>query len=487
MLDRLLKQAQQLALSVVPLLMPLLVGCSQAGQVVGEADPELPLPAHFQLHFNHRDAGRYRQPLNGHWRNGDNLEEYLIQQINAAGDELLLAVQELTLPEISQALIRAKKRGVNVQVVLENNYSKPWSEQHPSDLTPHGRRRLEQLQLLADSNRDGRLSADERLTGDAVALLERGGVTKIDDTEDGSRGSGLMHHKFVVVDRALVITGSANFTSSGIHGDAGASRSRGNVNHLISIESTELAEVFRNEFQRMWGDGPGGLHNSRFGRSKDSPGLQTIQVNGVQVDVLFAPHSQRHPGHGLNVIGQHLAAAQRSIDLALFVFSAQTVTNVLGEKIKTGISIRLLADPGFASRSFSEVLDLLGAELPDRFCKIEANNQPLTTPLQTVGTPKLARGDKLHHKFAVIDNKTVITGSFNWSPAAAHTNDETLLIIHSPKLAEHFTREMNRMWRSAELGITPQIQRKLDKQRAKCGSGVKRRSANNTSLDNYSG
>ena len=281
-----------------------------------------------------------------------------------------------------------------------------------------------------------------------------------------------MHHKFVVVDRALVITGSANFTSSGIHGDAGASRSRGNVNHLISIESTELAEVFRKEFQRMWGDGPGGLDNSRFGRGKDSPGLQTVEVSDEQVDVLFAPHSQRHPGHGLNVIGQHLEAAQRRIDLALFVFSAQTVTNVLAEKFNTGISIRLLADPGFASRSFSEVLDLLGAELPDRFCKIEANNQPLTTPLQTVGTPKLARGDKLHHKFAVIDNKTVITGSFNWSPAAAHTNDETLLVIHSPKIAEHFTREMNRIWRSAELGITPRLKNKLQQAQRRCGSGV---------------
>jgi len=74
----------------------------------------------------------------------------------------------------------------------------------------------------------------------------------------------------------------------------------------------------------------------------------------------------------------------------------------------------------------------------------------------------------------VIDNKTVITGSFNWSPAAAHTNDETLLVIHSPKLAAHFTREMNRMWRSAELGITPRIQRKLERQHAKCGSGEKR-------------
>ena len=37
----------------------------------------------------------------------------------------------------------------------------------------------------------------------------------------------------------------------------------------------------------------------------------------------------------------------------------------------------------------------------------------------------------LHHKFTVIDNKSVITGSFNWSPSAAHTNDESLLVIHS--------------------------------------------------------
>jgi len=74
----------------------------------------------------------------------------------------------------------------------------------------------------------------------------------------------------------------------------------------------------------------------------------------------------------------------------------------------------------------------------------------------------------------VIDNKTVITGSFNWSPAAAHTNDETLLIIDSPKVAAHFTREMNRMWRSAELGITPRFRKKLERQRAKCGVEVER-------------
>ena len=83
-------------------------------------------------------------------------------------------------------------------------------------------------------------------------------------------------------------------------------------------------------------------------------------------------------------------------------------------------------------------------------------------------------GDKLHHKFAVIDNKTVITGSFNWSPSAAHTNDETLLVIHSPQLAKHFTREMDRLWGSAELGVNARMRKKLERQHARCGSGEER-------------
>ena len=84
---------------------------------------------------------------------------------------------------------------------------------------------------------------------------------------------------------------------------------------------------------------------------------------------------------------------------------------------------------------------------------------------QRLVTPRLARGDKAHHKFAVIDNKTVITGSFNWSPSAGHTNDETLLVINSPQLAKHLTREMDRLWDGSELGITLQLQRKLNRQK----------------------
>ena len=74
----------------------------------------------------------------------------------------------------------------------------------------------------------------------------------------------------------------------------------------------------------------------------------------------------------------------------------------------------------------------------------------------------------------MIDNRKVITGSFNWSPSAAHTNDETLLVIHSAQLAKNFTREMDRLWDSAELGITPRLQLKLNHQRIRCGDDVER-------------
>ena len=175
--------------------------------------------------------------------------------------------------------------------------------------------------------------------------------------------------------------------------------------------------------------------------------------------------------NGMQFIAKQIETSKQNIDMALFIFSAQGLVNKLREQAQSGVKIRLIADPGFASRSYSEVLDLLGVALPDHRCKLEVGNKPFEIPLEGVGTLRLANGDKLHHKFGVIDNKTIIYGSFNWSPAVVHTNYKTLLVIHSPKLAAHFTREMDRLWRSVELGITPRIKLKLERQRAKCGSG----------------
>ena len=424
--------------------------------------------------FNQREGASYRSPISGQRRNGDDLEALLLATIRGARREVLVAVQELSLPEVARALAEQHRRGLRVRVVLENSYSTPWSDQHEAELSPHLRSRRRQLLQLADRNHDGQLSGAEREAGDAVLILQRAGVPVIDDREDGSAGSGLMHSKYVVVDGRQVLSGSTNFTPSCIHGDPDDPRTRGNVNHLLRIDSPELAALFADNFQRMWGDGPGGSRNSRFGIAKGSGPARTVLVGDAAVQVLFAPHRRDDPSNGLNLLAVSLSQARRRVDMALFVFSAQPLTTVLADLQHRGVALRLVADAGFASRPFSEVLDLLGVSLADQRCKLEAANRPLARPLEGVGIARLPGGDKLHHKFAVIDNHTVITGSFNWSPSAAHQNDEVLMVIHSPLLAAHFTREMDRLWQGAELGVNPRLERKLMRGRQRCGSGVMR-------------
>jgi len=443
--------------SWLPLVALVLCGCSAQAELIGRAPEPLPLPESISVAFNHNPNSRYRSPIDGQWRQGDDLEAFVLQGIAEAREEILVAVQELTLPRIAEALVERRRQGVRVRVVLENLYSTPWSEQHPADLTARQRQRQAQLQALGAT--------------DALVVLRRGGIPVLDDTANGSAGSGLMHHKFVVIDNREVITGSTNFTSSCVPGDPDDPRTRGNVNHMLRLRSTELAGLFREEFERMWGDGPGGAPDSRFGLGKESGPIRWVRVGDVPVGVLFAPHPSRAEHHGLNLLDNLLAGARSQVDLALFVFSSQQLGNRVSDLHDRGVDIRLLVDPGFSNRFFSEVLDLLGLELPDHRCLVQAENQPRPTPIDGVGTPRLAAGDKLHHKFAVLDNRRVITGSFNWSPSAAHKNDEAVLVIDSPLLAAHFRAEVDRMWKGAELGVTARLQRKRERLRQQCGSG----------------
>ena len=172
-----LRQSRRWAVLLSALLM---AGCSAQARLEGRAAAQRPLPPGIEVAFNHRPTSRYRSPITGQWRQGDDLEALVLQSIEQAERQILVAVQELSLPRIATALVRKHRQGLDVRVVLENTYSTPWSQQHPAGLSSHLRRRNAQLQQLG--------------WGDAVLILQRGGVGLIDDTADGSAGSGLMHH-----------------------------------------------------------------------------------------------------------------------------------------------------------------------------------------------------------------------------------------------------------------------------------------------------
>ena len=59
---------------------------------------------------------------------------------------------------------------------------------------------------------------------------------------------------------------------------------------------------------------------------------------------------------------------------------------------------------------------------------------------------KKDQNDFMHNKVMVIDNKTVVTGSYNFSENA-EKNDENLVIIESPLIAAAYTRYFDALFR----------------------------------------
>ncbi len=427
-----------------------------------------------QVYFNQRqtDKKTYIDPYRQIERQGDNLEAIIIEAIESATSTIDLAVQEFKLPKIALALAEKQRSGVRVRVILDNNYSRPLSDLSRSEISKlksRDRFSYEEFFQLVDRDGNGKLSNTEIEQGDAVVILKNAGIPLIDDTADGTKGSGLMHHKFIVIDNQTIVTGSANFTLSGIHGDFANPETKGNANHLIKIDNRQLANLFTEEFNYMWGDGVDGEDDSQFGLSKPYRSPQTISWDNTQVTVQFSPTSTTQDWqlttNGL--IGQAIADASSSINLALFVFSEQELANILEVKQQQNVPIKGVFDPEFAFRYYSEALDMLGVSLKNR-CTIETNNHPWQKPIKDIGIPQLSTGDKLHHKFASVDRHITITGSQNWSPTANYVNDETVLIIDNPTVNSHFEQEFMRLYQSASLGLPQSVIKKIELEQQKC-------------------
>lgn len=456
---------------------------SQSAAPPSQERPQpLPQAARLQVYTNHNPANHYTEPYRRQDRDGDNLEQIIIDGIASAQRSVDVAVQELRLPGVATALVERQHAGVKVRVILENTYARPLSQVTPHDLSQlptRERDRYEEFRRLVDANQDHQLSPEEIAAGDALVMLDRAHIPRLDDTADGSAGSSLMHHKFVVIDGQTLIVTSANFTPSDVHGDFGHPSSQGNANNLVKIQSAELAALFTAEFALMWGDGPGGKPDSRFGRQKPARAVRSVQVGDIPLEVHFSPSSSSVAWNASSngVIAKTLQTATRSVNMALFVFSDQHLANALIPLQRQGVEIQAVIEPGFAYRSYSEALDLLGIALAED-CHVEPNNQPWQPSISSVGVPRLPPGDLLHNKFGVVDGQTVIMGSHNWTEAANTGNDETLLVIHSPIVAAHYQQEFDRLYRTAIVGIPPAIRKKAAAQLKQCGSFTARAIAN---------
>lgn len=289
----------------------------------------------------------------------------LVEAIDAARLSVDAAAYSITLNSVRNALINAHRRGVRVRMVMES------TNMDRSD----------------------------------VQRMQEAGIPIV-----GDDNQGLMHNKFMVIDRSEVWLGSMNFTDSGTYDDN---------NHLMRIRSTKVAENYSVEFKEMFED-------NRFGDNAlaQTP-YPTVTLDGTRVDTYFSPDDGV-----LSVLYNLLDKAEESVHFLAFSFTSNELGSILRTKAETGLTVSGVMDE-----------EQVGSNTGTEF-----------DPFRQAGMDVHMDGidGQMHHKMFIIDEKIVVTGSYNFSRSAEERNDENIVVIYNEQIARFLLQEFERIYAHAQ-------------------------------------
>jgi phosphatidylserine/phosphatidylglycerophosphate/cardiolipin synthase-like enzyme len=289
----------------------------------------------------------------------------IVDAIDGARLSIDVAAYSLGLNSVRNALLRAHDRGVTVRIVMES------------------------------TNMD---------RSDPQIMIEAG-IPII-----GDNSQGLMHDKFLVIDKSEVWLGAMNFTDSGTYEDN---------NNLMRIHSTKIAENYSVEFKEMFEDnmfGPNAVAKT------PNP---TITIDDTRIDIYFSPDDGV-----LNALASLLDGAEQSIHFLAFSFTSNDLGAIVREKADAGLTIAGVMDrEQVYSNQGTEYDPFKQADLDVR---IDGN------------------AGQMHHKVFIVDEKIVVLGSYNFSQSAEERNDENLIIVYNAVIAKQFMLEFERVQSHAE-------------------------------------
>ena len=309
-----------------------------------------------------------------------------------------IAVQELDNPRIAEAIDRAARRKrpgtsrfIRVRFVTEGDYLKEDRPVDPPDKV-----------VNLDTNRRH-----------FVNLLRGAVDAKIDFNPR------IFHHKFIIRDRGeareAVLTGSTNFTTTGTHR---------NLNHVAIFHDIGVAAAYQSEFDQL----RDGIFGQRSPKLTSTDPL-TLSIGGAPVQIMFSPDNNPE----LRIVNEILKA-QSSAYFMMFTFAkSTTIDDALITKLQGGnFEVVGVLDGGQSAHRWSPHKALL-----DEGARLRRETLP--------------GGGKLHHKLIVLDDQTVIGGSFNYTGPANQYNDENLFLVRDPQVAAFFKSEVKRVFESDSL------------------------------------
>jgi len=141
-----------------------------------------------------------------------------------------------------------------------------------------------------------------------------------------------------------------------------------------------------------------------------SKGTVSPPVHGpVNCQVYFSPD-----GGCTDAIVHTLADARSRILVQAYSFTSKPIAEALLDAHKRGVDVHIILDKSQRKERYSEA---------DFFAHMGIST--LIDPVHAIA----------HNKIMIIDDDTVVTGSFNFTRAAEIHNAENLLILHNTELA----------------------------------------------------
>lgn len=219
--------------------------------------------------------------------------------------------------------------------------------------------------------------------------------------------NAFQHSKFIVIDERLVWTGSWNATINDTYR---------NNNNLLRITVPAIVANYSAEFANFaQGD---------FGTSKriETPN-PVVRLGRAGVENYFTPRDRANA-----VIADWVDRARTSVEFMAFSFTTDEIADAMIRRHQAGLPVRGVFETRNATGTGSEYERLRGN-----------------------GVEVLRDGNchTMHHKVIIIDGRVVITGSYNFTGRAEEINDENMLVIDNPVIAQAYQQEFERVYAQA--------------------------------------
>ncbi len=209
--------------------------------------------------------------------------------------------------------------------------------------------------------------------------------------------SGIMHQKILILDEEMVFLGSTNFTTQSL---------KMHDNLVIGLSSQKVARFLKEKVPH-------------------ASGYLRCLVGGQDVELWLLPDLK---GHALTDLKKKIRTATKSLRIALFTLTHNVLIEEIIQAKKRGVDVTVLLDMHSSLGASSSAVKTLQKEGVRVVC---------------------SQGVQLmHHKFVYIDERTLVTGSANWTKAAFSKNSDCLLVLHN--LSPTQRTFMNRLWHNIE-------------------------------------